>query len=450
MSKIVDAVTAVITCGDELLMIHRQPFLAAFAGFHAFPGGKVDAEDADGIPLPAICADHDPRLLRALLRELIEELDLDLGALATPPRIRRMGLALSPPKLPLRFNTSFFHVVIDEKPELRPELREVAAAEWATPKDWQARYRRGELLLAPPTRWVVDALAADASCITVPELGDDYVREPIAAYEHIAGVRIIDVRSNTLPPARHTNCFLLGDSQSHRILVDPSPLDDDEMERLCALVDRYGIHEIVLTHHHADHHERAPQIARRFSVPIGMSLDTQHRIQAKHGHDYFDGLAVHHYQDGDLVCRWLGHPVRIIAVPGHDEGQLALMPDNGAWCIVGDLIQGIGTVVIAQPEGDMRKYFASLQRIIDLAPRVIIPSHGQPLGSVYRLQETLRHRQLREQQVLSLWREGRDIETILGLVYAEIDPRLLPLARKNIHSHLHKLREEGLIAGETV
>lgn len=445
MSKIVDAVTAVISCGDELLMIRRQPFLAAFAGFHAFPGGKVDAEDAEGAALPASCADLDPRLLRALLRELQEELALDLGALTTPPRITRMGLALSPPKLPLRFNTSFFHVEIDEKPALTPELREVAEAEWATPREWQARYRCGELLLAPPTRWVVDALAANPKATAVPELGDDYVRDPLAAHEHIAGVRIIDVRSNTLPPARHTNCFLLGDSQSHRILVDPSPLDDEEMERLCALVDRYGIHEVFLTHHHPDHHERAPQIARRFGAPIGMSFDTQQRIHAKYGHDYFDGLAVHHYEDGDLICRWLGKAVRVIAVPGHDEGQLALMPDNRAWCIVGDLIQGIGTVVIAQPEGDMRKYYASLQRIIDLAPRVIIPSHGQPLGSVYRLQETLRHRQLREQQILSLWREGRDIDTILAQIYTEIDPRLLPLARKNIDSHLHKLRSEGVI-----
>src|SRR3546814_7226144 len=64
--------------------------------------------------------------------------------------------------------------------------------------------------------------------------------------------------------------------------------------------------------------------------------------------DYFQGLAVHHYREGDVICRWLGRPVKVYEVPGHDEGQLALMPDDLAWCIVGDLIQGIGTVVIAK------------------------------------------------------------------------------------------------------
>src|SRR3546814_19269597 len=100
--------------------------------------------------------------------------------------------------------------------------------------------------------------------------------------------------------------------------------------------------------------------------------------------DYFQGLAVHHYREGDVICRWLGRPVKVYEVPGHDEGQLALMPDDLAWCIVGDLIQGIGTVVIAKPEGDMRKYFATLERLIALNPRVIIPPHGMALGTVIR------------------------------------------------------------------
>ena len=62
MTKILEAVTAVILCGEELLMVYRQPFLAAFSGFQAFPGGKVDEADAQGAPLPAFCGAHQPRL----------------------------------------------------------------------------------------------------------------------------------------------------------------------------------------------------------------------------------------------------------------------------------------------------------------------------------------------------------------------------------------------------
>ncbi|WP_028081865.1 MBL fold metallo-hydrolase [Solimonas soli] len=447
MSKIVDAVTIALVCGDELLMVYRQPFLKAFPGYHAFPGGKVDAADSEGAALPAFCADFEPRLLRALMRELQEELGVDLARYEAIA-LRPLGIALTPPNMAVRFNTHFFLVALPYKPRIAVDLNEIGHAGWAKPAEWLARYQAGEVLMAPPTRAVVEALAADIGVTEIPGL--DFrtrVDFDLPLIEQIHGVRNILVRSHTLPPAEHTNCFLLGDSQSHRVLVDPSPASDEESEKLCRLVERFGIHEVFLTHHHPDHHERAPDIARRFGVPIGMSADTQQRLHEKKGRDYFHDLAVHHYREGDVLCRWQNHPVRVLEVPGHDEGQLALMPDNRAWCIVGDLIQGIGTVVIAKPEGDMRKYFATLERLIALAPRAIVPSHGTALGTVYRLEETLKHRRLREQQVLSLWREGRDLDAMLRLIYADVDPRLLGLARMNIESHLDKLRAEGVLDG---
>jgi glyoxylase-like metal-dependent hydrolase (beta-lactamase superfamily II) len=122
------------------------------------------------------------------------------------------------------------------------------------------------------------------------------------------------------------------------------------------------------------------------------------------------------------------------------------MPDNHAWCLVGDLIQGIGTVVIAAPEGDMAKYFATLERVIALNPRVIYPSHGGALGGTHYLEQTLRHRRAREAQIKSLIDSGLSVEQTLAEVYTGLDPRLLPLARMNIESHLVKLRAEGAIS----
>lgn len=445
MSNIVDAVTAVLVCNGEMLMVRRQPFLNAFPGYHAFPGGKIDAADSDGVALPAFCAGLEAKLLRGLLREIHEELSVDPSKLQVT-RVRPIGIALTPPNQARRFNTHFFVIELTEKPAMTVDLHEIHSAEWAKPAEWLARYRDGQLLAAPPTLAVIEALATDITLNDIPSL--DFRKRvdfELPVIEVPYGVRNILVRSHTLPPAEHTNCFLLGDSQSHRILVDPSPASDEEMDKLCNLVERFGIHEVFLTHHHPDHHERAPDIARRLGVPIGMSEDTQQRLYAKKGMDYFHGLALHHYREGDVICRWLGRPVKVYEVPGHDEGHLALMPDDRAWCIVGDLIQGIGTVVIAKPEGDMRKYFATLERLIALNPRVIIPSHGAALGTVYRLEETLKHRRQREQQVLSLWHEGKDLDTMLAVIYAGLDPRLLALARMNIDSHLDKLRAEGVL-----
>jgi ribonuclease/clavin/mitogillin len=450
MSRIVDAVTAVLLCGDEILVTRRQPFLKAFPGFHAFPGGKVDEADAAGIPLPPLCESQDNRLLCALLREIKEELDYDLAAAMADGRVRslrHLGIALTPPPAPLRFNTHFFAIELDAKPELRCDPHELAAIEWASPAEWLRRYEDGRILMAPPSQAVTRALAADLQATTVPGLHfEERPHYGLPLVEMQYGVRQILVRSNTIPPAHHTNAFLLGDSQSHRVLVDPSPADDAEMERLVELVGHYGIHEIFLTHHHPDHRERADVLARRLQVPIGMSDDTQNRIfQKTHGR-FFENLpAVNIYREGDIVCRWLGRPVRVYEVPGHDEGQLALMPDDRAWCLVSDLIQGLGTVVIAKPEGHMGRYFESLRKIIALDPYAIYPSHGMALGTAYRLQETLTHREQREKQVLALHRAGTSVKDMLPLIYAGVDPRLMPLAKMNIESHLDKLRDEGVI-----
>src|SRR3546814_8338536 len=85
-------------------MVQRQPFLSAFPGYHAFPGGKIDAADSEGIALPAFCGGFEPRLLRSLLREIIEELSVDLSQ-EPDVRIRPLGIALTPQKLPVQFNT---------------------------------------------------------------------------------------------------------------------------------------------------------------------------------------------------------------------------------------------------------------------------------------------------------------------------------------------------------
>src|SRR3546814_17072582 len=102
-------------------MVQRQPFLSAFPGYHAFPGGKIDAADSEGIALPAFCGGFEPRLLRSLLREILEELSVDLSQ-EPDVRIRPLGIALSPQKLPVRFNTDRKSVVQGKSVHVRVDL----------------------------------------------------------------------------------------------------------------------------------------------------------------------------------------------------------------------------------------------------------------------------------------------------------------------------------------
>ncbi|HKY93136.1 MAG TPA: MBL fold metallo-hydrolase, partial [Nevskiaceae bacterium] len=434
-----DAVTVVLQHDGELFMIRRQPALPAFPGYWAFPGGKVDPEDrAEAARDHASFAGIEPVFVAALVRELLEEVGYDLDAAVARGEVLDLhffGIALMPPIAPVRFNTHFFRVRLRERPTFTLDLGEVDRGEWAPVGTWLSQYREGRLLLAPPTRYALELFESDDSLAAGLAALDVLHAERMPILEPVHGVRVMNVRSNTLPPASHTNCFLIGDAPGARLLVDPSPANTGERDAVIARVKDLGVSEVFLTHHHPDHRQFANDIARALNVPIGMSADTQARIRAREP-GFLDGLDVRTHGEGEEVARWLSRPVRVYAVPGHDEGQLALMPDDRAWCIVGDLIQGIGTVVIAKPEGHMGRYFASLQRLIDLDPAVIFPSHGMGMGSTFRLSETLKHRRMREATVQQMYREGRSIDEMLKAIYVGVDPRLMPLARMNIEAHL--------------
>jgi glyoxylase-like metal-dependent hydrolase (beta-lactamase superfamily II) len=344
---------------------------------------------------------------------------------------------------PPRYYARFFRIDLAERPSLSGNPGLSDSVEWAPPAEWLRRYRAGSILLPASVSGALEGLVSGV--VPIPGLHPIPLSDSIPESESVVGVRQLWVRSNTLPPALHTNCFLIGDADAERVLIDPSPNSTAELERLCMQVQRPGFHAVLLTHHHPDHRQFADEIARRYRVPIWMSADTQRRIRAAQPR-FLEGVQQRLLAEGDVVSRWLGQPVRVLEVPGHDEGQLALMPDDRAWCIVGDLIQGIGTVVIAQPEGDMRKYFASLRRLIELKPRAIFPSHGLALGGVYYLEKTLQHREQREQQVRALFEAGRSVTEMLRIIYADLDPRLQRLAQANIESHLAKLKAEGVVA----
>ena len=449
MSRIFDAVTAILLHGPDLFITRRQVHMPAFPGYWAFPGGKVDAEDSDAPLDHPLLRDHLPKRMRALDRELREELEFDLFAAIERGEVlslHEVGEATTPSIVPVRFRTHFYRIELSRRPAINAHQGETAEWAWMPAQTLRERMDRGRLLAAPPTRIAVNHVAdlpADTGAIRGFEFHFDPASD-IPWMEPMAGLRVFAVQSNTIPPADRTNAFLLGDEGARQVLVDPSPGTPEELARLDALLDTLAVDEIFLTHHHPDHRERADVIARRLRVPMGMSADTCERI-AKRQPAFFEGVETKIYREGDVLTQWQGEDIRVYAVPGHDEGQLALMPDSRLWCIVSDLIQGVGTVVVGGPEGNMRKYFESLQRVIDWNPDVIIPSHGIALGTTYRIRETLKHRQQREAQIASLHAEGKSPQEMLPSIYQGLDPRLAPLALVNIHSHLQKLREEGRI-----
>ena len=441
-----ESVSVLFIHEQHIFAVQRQAYLLAFPGYHAFPGGKIDKDESSTPFETEFLCEHDALRMRALQREIVEELGYDLeegikqGEVLS---VSELAVALAPPFAPVRFRTWFYRVDLNERPNFKVDSGEFAESFWKTSEELLETYKAGKSLMVPPTRWVLAGLQKNPQATEFGDLSQDFSNNDLVpSLEMLEGIPQLAVKSATLPPASTTNAFLLGDSDAPKLLVDPSPNSQDEYRRLLNTVQDKKLDAIFLTHHHPDHHQFSNQLARQLKLPIILSQDTQQRLTLKNGEDYFEQVELHNAVETEEVTRWHGSPVRVYEIPGHDAGHLGLAPDTLDWFIVGDLIQGIGTVVIPSPEGNMATYYSTLEKVIALNPEVIIPSHGIPMRSTHRLIETLKHRRARESQILKLSKAGKSKQEILENLYKGIDPRLQQLAMLNIDAHLVKLHKE--------
>ena len=442
-----ESVSAVFTTSEKIYFIKRQNYLPVFPGYFANPGGKVDEADSkisigvernkDFFP-----KDFSSNVIEALVREVREELDFDLiNAIETGlvVRIDNIGTAITPEFNPYRFRNYYIKIELNHLVDFKIDQNEIEFGEWSRPADLLDRYNKAELLAVPPAVTLLKALVKNIYHCTPIDLSLPHDPETeVPMIESLCGVRQFLPLSNTFPPANRTNCFIIGDDGCEKYLIDPSPKDQNEYNKLVKSIKKIGFNKILLTHHHPDHYEYSLQLAQEFGASFVMSEYTYKKI----GLEYFVNVPVSFLKEGDVLTQSLGVDVTVFETPGHDEGQLALAPKTLNWFLAGDLIQTVGTVVIGAPEGDMQKYFHSLERVINMAPKNLIPSHGIIVGGIHKMSETLKHRMEREAQIKELLKQNKNFEEMLAIVYEGLKPALLPYARKTMEAHLHKISLE--------
>lgn len=429
------AVSVIFEFEDKIFHVKRQNYLNVFPGYLSFPGGKVDKSDKFGAVEHPSFNSFEKELVMALKRECEEELGLDLFSLPVKD-VKHLGIAITPEFNPYRFETHFFKVSLTEFVDIMALEDEAQSFGWDTAATLLNQFEENLCLAVPPTIKLLKALELYPNLNEELDLSLKYdPQTEVPMIESLCGVKQFLPLSNTFPPANRTNCFLIG-NEGDSVLIDPSPKNDNEYEKLRNSIGKHNFQKILLTHHHPDHHERVNVLAKEFKVPVLMTQDTHERITKKLGNDYFFEVKVKFVKDGDVLCQSRGKNIKLLAVPGHDEGQVAPFIEDMRWMIVGDLIQSVGTVVIGAPEGDMAKYFTTLEKVISLNPLFILPSHGIAMGGVNQLEKTLAHRKEREKQIFALFDAGKSKEEILKIIYSEIDERLHKYAMKTIEAHL--------------
>jgi len=402
---------------------------------------------------PVTSADHLEGARRRLLARETRFADVvaDLGLTPDAGRLAFAGRWLTPPIAPERFDNRFFLLEWPRRAALQPTVDETECidGEWIEPGEAYARWRRGDVLAAPPVLHLLRVLAEDG-----PEDGLPRLRHPAEAdlgpfrrIEFRPGVILLPLATRTLPPADRTNAYLLGTGE--RVLVDPGSAEPRELDRLEGAVQalaRRGegrVTAIWLTHHHPDHVGGVEEMRRRLGVPVLAHAATA-RLLADRGLEVDDELA-----DGERVSL-AGDPpfpVRVVHTPGHAPGHLCFLDETWGSLLAGDMVAGIGTVVIDPPHGDMDAYLASLDKLVDLAPKTLFPAHGPAiLDAVGKLREYADHRRWREERVLAAWSDGlREPREMLPRVYDDVPEPAWPLAERQILAHLERLRRAGRI-----
>jgi glyoxylase-like metal-dependent hydrolase (beta-lactamase superfamily II) len=263
---------------------------------------------------------------------------------------------------------------------------------------------------------------------------------------------------------KHVHCYLAdGTLFDTGLGLGDAPWESLEVQR------------IAITHFHPDHVGGAAAAAQATGAPVfqgGLdygqcervwgSDDWPERIAAwflKHGVP--EAVAEDLIAQGHAFAPFIRYAIdpellyegseldgwRVVELPGHADGHLGFLRDGVL--IAGDhLLRKISPAVGLYPESrpdPLGDYLASLERTIELAPRVVYPGHGEPIDdAAARARELIEHHRARlDETAGALSDEPRTAyEVSLSLFGRELSPTQRRFAVAETLSHLERLVRE--------
>ena len=272
----------------------------------------------------------------------------------------------------------------------------------------------------------------------------------------------------------HVHCYLVRTSDGSWLLVDTGlglPGSEERWAPVLAELDG-PISRIVITHFHPDHVGDGAAVAELTSARVFQGRVDHEQCRRTWGeersperyaaHALANGMPAAEVDDllgnsgtlaqfvhaaadpeplepGDTIDGW-----RVVHLPGHADGHLALLRDG--ILLAGDTILArispvVGLYPDARPD-PLGDYLDSLQRIRELAPTVAFAGHHEPIsdpaGRAHELIEHHRHRLEETRAALSAEpKSGYDVS--LGVFPSELPAALRRFALAESLAHLERL-----------
>ncbi|XP_062192430.1 uncharacterized protein LOC133895910 isoform X2 [Phragmites australis] len=287
------------------------------------------------------------------------------------------------------------------------------------------------------------------------ELSSNRTAAPaLPSQEYPPGITLVPMKSKTLQPFHTTNLVVVratsgagGSTRSDfvtsgdALIIDPGCSSQVHAE-LADLVKSLPKKLLVLvTHHHHDHIEGLSVVQRCNTDAVLLThQNTMNRIGKGNwsvGYTLVTG--------GETIC--IGNQeLQVVFAPGHTDGHMGLLHVNTNALIVGDHCVGHGSATLdSRSGGNMKAYFETTYKFLDLSPHVLIPMHGRiNLWPKHMLCGYLRNRRAREASILQSIENGaQTLFEIVSRTYNDVDRKLWIPASFNVRLHVDHLNSQN-------
>lgn len=160
--------------------------------------------------------------------------------------------------------------------------------------------------------------------------------------------------------------------------------------------------------------------------------------------------------DEGYVLDGFGPPFVVRELPGHTEGLIGLHRARDGVLLASDHLlpditpnPGLYTLE-TPPRSGLADYVASLARVLDLAPVIVLPGHGAPFSDAAgRVEEVLMHHRERLEVIRAAAGDGETVFEIATRLFPGAEPGHVFLAGREVYGHLQILEQDGRVSSRT-